>query len=125
MQVKFATGDPSTLSGIGDSFVNLIYSLALSNAEGKAQSKRAHNHVLAEALLRADLRGLAGSRLDQHGLADFVEGYIFHAWVGESVTIRECVDILEEGLRDPDVKDMKERGIIAFANLLLTIKERS
>lgn len=124
MRVKFDTEDPTTLSGIGDSFVNLIYSLALSNVSGKAQSKRAHNYVLAEALLRADLRGLAGPRLDRHGLADFVEGYIFHAWAGDHVTIRECVDILEEGLNDPEVADMKEKSIIAFANLLLTIKGR-
>jgi hypothetical protein len=114
--------DVLELSSIGDSFVNLIYSLALSNALGKPMGKKASNYILSEALIKAGLRGIAGSRVDKHGLADYAEGLIFQAWIKGSISLEGCVDILTKELKNRD--PLRKASINAFAQLLRHIKSR-
>lgn len=86
------------LSALGDSFVNLIYSLAISNALKKPTSKRVSNKILAEALISSGLRSKLGSRVTRHDLADYAEAVIFYAWVRNKITLEECVEILSKRL---------------------------
>lgn len=103
------------LSALGDGFVNLIYSLAVSNALKKPVSKRVSNHILAEALAASGLRSKLGSRVTKHELADYAEALIFYAWAGNKITIEECVDILSEKIVP---KNLEKSAVNAFAELL-------
>jgi hypothetical protein len=108
--------DVRELSGIGDGFVNLIYSLAVSNVLRKPVGKKASNLVLSEAINKAGIRSLIGKRVDKHDLADYAEGLIFQAWIQGKVSIEECVDILVKALeKDPK---SKKASIDAFSQLL-------
>ncbi len=119
----FEIGDVKELSGVGDSFVNLIYSIAVSNAVGKPVCKRASNYVLSEAVYRSGLREPAGPRVDRHKLADYAECRIFNAWVKGSTTIENCVEILTRELKNsPD--SLKEVSIQAFTELLKEIQKK-
>jgi hypothetical protein len=119
----FEIGDVKELSGVGDSFVNLIYSIAVSNAVGKPVCKRASNYVLSEAVYRSGLREPAGPRVDRHKLADYAECQIFNAWVKGSTTIENCVEILTRELKNsPD--SLKEVSIQAFTELLKEIQKK-
>lgn len=121
--LRFDVRDMRELSGVGDNFVNLIYSLALSNALKKPMGKKVSNYILAEALIRSGLREKAGGRLDKHGMADFVECAIFHAWLKEKISIEECVEILTQNLKDvKEQRKIRDASIKAFTELLKYIK---
>ncbi|MFQ5815363.1 MAG: ribonuclease III family protein [Candidatus Hydrothermarchaeaceae archaeon] len=118
--------DLAELSSIGDSFVNLIYSLAVSKTIGKPIGKRASNHVLSQSLLKSGLREKAGRRLDKGALADYVEAMIFQAWIKGEIELEECVSILSSHLTGEaeDPYKLRKSSIIAFAALLSEIARR-
>lgn len=121
----FKVRNISDLSGIGDSFVNFIYSLAVSNALKKPVGMKASNYVLAEALVRAGLRDSLGSRVSRHEMADYTEGLIFNAWLKKKITVEECTDVLSSRLNGLENRmKLREASINAFADLLLAIAGR-
>jgi hypothetical protein len=120
--LDFEIEDVKELSGLGDSFVNLIYSIAVSNASGKPVCKRASNYILSEAVYKSGLRGPAGPRVDRHKLADFAECQIFDAWLGGSVTLESCVEILTRKLKKSQ-EPLKEASVQAFTELLKEIQK--
>ncbi len=120
--LDFEIGDVRELSGVGDSFVNLIYSIAVSNASGKPLSKRASNYILSEAVYKSGLRDSAGNRVTRHDLGDFAECQIFNAWLQEFISLEECVKILTGELKNSN-GDLKEASIEAFTKLLLEIQK--
>ncbi|MEE9594793.1 MAG: ribonuclease III family protein [Candidatus Hydrothermarchaeales archaeon] len=125
--LKFAkNADLSELASIGDSFVNLIYSLAVSKTIGKPVGKRASNHVLSQSLLKSGLREKAGRRLDKGAMADYVEAMIVQAWINGEIEMHECVSILSSHLVDPETGPYKlrESSIVAFTELLSEIVTR-
>lgn len=113
------------LSSIGDSFVNLVYSLAVWKALGKPRGKRASNYVLSQSLQRSGLREKAGKRLGKGELADYAEALIFRAWLRREIELEECVSILSARLVGADDPHrLRESSIIAFAELLTEIDRR-
>lgn len=106
------------LSSTGDSFVNFIYSLALSNTFQRPMGRKASNDVLSEALLRAGLRERLGSRVTRHEMADYLEGLLFFAWTKDQISLLECVTVLTEGLRKKREAGIREASISAFEGLL-------
>jgi hypothetical protein len=120
--LDFEIGDIRELSGVGDSFVNLIYSIAVSNASEKPLSKRASNYILSEAVYKSGLRETAGNRVTRHDLGDFAECLIFDAWLRENVSLEECVKILTSELKNAN-GDLKEASVKAFTRLLLEIQK--
>ncbi len=120
--LDFEIGDLRELSGVGDSFVNLIYSIAVSNASGKPLCRRASNYVLSEAIYESGLRETVGPRADRHKLADFAECQIFNAWLKENVTIEDCVKILTRELKNSK-EPLREASVKAFTMLLKEIQE--
>ncbi len=114
--LDFEVKSASELSSLGDSFVNLIYSLALSNALKKPVGKKVSNYVLAEALNRSGLRMHAGKRLRRHDMADYVECAVFYAWIRKTIMLEECVELLTKNLHNKD--EVREASIDAFAELL-------
>ena len=107
------------LANVGDNFVNLIYSLALSDVMKKPVGKKVSNYILSEALIKSGLREHGGRRLDKHGMADFVESIVFFAWAKEMISLEESVEILKENLKPSLYRiKLRESSVIAFAELL-------
>ena len=107
------------LANVGDNFVNLIYSLALSDVMAKPVGKKVSNYILSEALIKSGLREHGGRRLDKHGMGDFAESIICFAWLKGMVTLNDSVKILEEHLA-PSTDNIKLRNssVNAFTELL-------
>ena len=97
------------LASLGDSFVNFVYSLALSKRKGEPIGAKVNSRVLSEALKKAGLRKLLPSRTDRHTQADAVESLIVYAWIKNLITMEEGVDVLER----------HEDPVEAFCTLLL------
>ncbi|NIU39029.1 hypothetical protein GWN65_03385 [Candidatus Bathyarchaeota archaeon] len=102
------------LAALGDAYVNLVYSVALSKRKGEPTGAKVDNRLLAEALKKAGLRSLLPSRIDRHKQADAAEALIVYAWVRGSMTMEEGVSILEQG----------EDAVEAFCSFLLTAKKK-
>ena len=117
----FEVEDVTEFSGLGDSFVNLIYSLAVSSVSKKPVSKRVSNYILSEALIRSGLRHKAGPRLDRHGMADYAECIIFDAWINNKITLKECVDILSRELQKVG-GSFRDASIKAFTKLMRRVE---
>lgn len=115
------------LAKLGDTLVNLIYSLARSMAQGEPDGAKASNKVLSESLRMAGLRNLAPSRIDRHRLGDITEAMIAFAWLQGRIEIEEAAEILSDSLREADFQSRREvlkASGEGFKNLLITISER-
>jgi hypothetical protein len=126
-------GTDKGLAKIGDSIVNLTYSVAKSmyltrnNKNNKIirTGKKVSKTILAEALKNANMKSFSKNRADAHDLADTVEAIIAYIWISEKMAIKEIIDFLLDSLTG----DLYERHIeiesarIAFTKLLNHIKE--
>ena len=102
------------LASLGDSFVNLIFSLYLSRRRGEPTGGRVNSWILAQAVRKAGLRELLPSRLNRHEQADAAEALIVYAWLRGSISMDEAVSILES----------EERPEEAFTKILKVIRGR-
>lgn len=88
------------LASLGDSYVNFVYSLAISNRKGSPLGTKVKGSVLAEALRKAGLRECLPSRMSRHDLADGAEALIVYAWLSRCVSLDESVAMIGRN-RDP------------------------
>jgi len=102
------------LAGLGDAYVNFVYSLAVSQRTRRPTGAKVNNRVLAEAVKRSGLRRLLPHRVDRHARGNAAESLIVFAWLSDLVSFEECVERLA------DADDATE----AFAGLLRVILER-
>jgi len=102
------------LASLGDAYINLAYSLAVSSKKGEPIGAKVKGTMLAEALKKAGLREHMPSRMTSHRLADAAEALIVYAWLHNHITLKESVAILEK-TKDP---------ANGFSELLLTIKRK-
>ena len=102
------------LASLGDAYVNFLYSLALSKKKGEPTGTKVKGRLLADAFKKAELRKFLPSRIDRHKQADAAEALIVYAWIRDSMTMEEALEILEQN------EDMIE----AFSFLLLTAKSK-
>ena len=102
------------LAKLGDAYVNFLYSLVLSKKKGEPAGTKVQGRLLADAFKKADLRKFLPSRIDRHKQADAAEALIVYAWVQNSMTMEEALEILEQN----------EDAVEAFSCLLLTAKSR-
>jgi uncharacterized protein YfaQ (DUF2300 family) len=103
-----------SLASLGDSYVNFVYSLALSNRKGEPVGTKVKGSLLAEALRKAGLRERLPSRMSRHALADAAEALIVYAWLSNHLSMAESVAII--GKHDDPVEGLSQ--------LLVAIKER-
>ncbi len=102
------------LASLGDTYINFIYSLALSNRRGKPSGAKVKGSALAEALRKAGLREHLPSRVTRHMLADAAEALIVYAWLNNYITLDESVAVLE-----------KTNNLVdSLSQLLTTIRNR-
>lgn len=102
------------LASLGDAFVNLIYSLALSKVAGKPVGRKLDSRVLSLALRKAGLRTLLPHRMDRHKLADAAEALIAYGWLSGAISLEEALNII---ICEGDLSDN-------ICNLLKLILER-
>jgi len=100
------------LAKLGDAYVNFLYSLALSKKKGEPTGIKVKGRLLADAFKKAGLRKFLPSRIDRHKQADAAEALIVYAWIRDSMTMEEGLEILEQN----------EDSVEAFSVLLLTAK---
>ena len=86
------------LAKLGDSLVNLLHSLAESMAAKRFAGAKVSGKILASALRSANLRQLAPSRLDAHGLGDSAEALIAYGWIRGAFSIPEAAKLLAREL---------------------------
>ncbi len=113
------------LASLGDALVNLIYSLGLSIARGRAEGAKVSNLVLAKALTSAGLRHLAPSRADRQQLADVAEATVACAWLRGVITLERAAETIADELvkRDfSDRKDIQDGAEKGFTRLLSNVR---
>lgn len=115
------------LASLGDALVNLIYSLGLSIAKGRAEGAKVSNFVLSKALTSAGLRRFAPSRADRQQLADVAEATVAYAWLHGVVALESAARMIADELvkRDfSDRKDIQDGAEKGFTRLLSKVKRR-
>jgi hypothetical protein len=111
------------LAQLGDSLTNLLFSLAYSLYSTGFEGEKVAGKTLAAALRFAELRQLAPSRLDAHGLGDCVEAMIAYGWIRGFFSIPEAAQAirdhfiqvgLETGLRKAERVERIGQGLGLF-----------
>lgn len=102
------------LASLGDAYVNLVYSLALSSRNSKPFGAKVKGKLLAEAIRKAELRGHLPSRMTRHKLADAAEALMIYAWLNRCISLEESVTVLQRN----------EDQVEGFRQLLAMVKTR-
>jgi hypothetical protein len=111
------------LARLGDSLTNLLFSIAFSLYSKGFEGEKVAGKTLAAALRFAQLRQLAPSRLDAHGLGDCVEAMIAYGWIRGYFSIPEAAQAirehflqvgLESDLRKQERMERLSRGLALF-----------
>ncbi len=126
-------GTDKGLAKIGDSIVNLTYSVAKSivlTRNSKINNTirtgmKVSKTILANALKKVDMKKFSKSRADAHVLADTVEALIAYVWFIEKMTIEDIINILVDSLKENLTVRSEEikNATAAFTNLLIHIKK--
>ena len=102
------------LAALGDSYVNFVYSLAMSQKHRRPTGAKVNNQVLAEAVTKARLRKFLPHRVDRHARGNAAEALLVFAWLSDLLEMDECTRVLSG---EDDVAE-------AFAHLLRTVLDR-
>ncbi|NJE84688.1 hypothetical protein E3E23_02365 [Thermococcus sp. CX2] len=114
------------LSKFGDSLVNFVFSLALSEYLGRPTGERVPNASLSMALELSGLRHVVPPRTDKHGKGDIAEAIFAYAWLEGKITVEEAVEILKENFTEDVTHFSRRKEAIgkAFAEVFKVIRER-
>jgi hypothetical protein len=94
------------LASLGDAYVNLVYSLALSQISGEPQGVKVSDRILSDAFKAAGLRNYLGARQSRKDFANASEALLVETFRKGLLTISESVKIitqrgdLTEGIAD-------------------------
>ena len=86
------------LAKLGDSLVNLCYSLAKSLVLDSATGEKVRDRVLARAIRTTSVYQYIGHRTDIGVAGDAYEAIMAYLWLTGKATIEEMVTILRESL---------------------------
>ncbi len=89
------------LAQLGDSFVNLAYSLALTRSLKQPVGTKVSDKVLADAARKAGIRRLLPKRMSRGDVSNAVESLVAYAWLYHHFTIDEVSAILEREIGSP------------------------
>lgn len=126
-------GTDKGLAKLGDSIVNLAYSMAKSiyltrnnqNNRIIRTGNKVSKKILAEALKNAELKPFAKNRGDAHDMADTVEGIIAYVWLSNKMSLDEIIEVLWKSLSGDFSNRTQEIEIArnAFTVLLNVMKK--
>lgn len=109
------------LAKLGDSLVNLCFSLAKSIVIGCPTGEKVKDSVLARAIRTSPIYAYVGHRTDPGGAADAYEAVMAWLWLNRKTTIESVVDSLAKSLMTDSTKSAKrddEFAVHAFKYLL-------
>ena len=86
------------LASLGDAYVNLIYSLALTEIQGQPHGVKVSDRVLAEAFKSAGLRDYLGTRLSRKDFANASEALLIETYRKGLLTLDESVKVIAHGI---------------------------
>ncbi|ASJ12106.1 ribonuclease III family protein [Thermococcus thioreducens] len=114
------------LAKFGDSLVNFVFSLALSEYLDRPTGERVPNASLSIALELAGLRHVVPPRTDKHGKGDIAEAIFAYAWLEGKITAEEAARILRENFTEDVTHFSRRKEAIgkAFAEVFKVIGER-
>jgi len=126
-------GTDKGLAKIGDSIVNLTYSVAKSivltrnskNDKSIRTGVKVSKTILANAIREADMKEFSKSRADAHDIADTAEALIAYIWLIKKMRIEDIINFLVDSLsgnltvRHEEIQNATK----AFRNLLIEIKK--
>lgn len=128
-----AIGTDKGLAKIGDSIVNLTYSMAKSivltqnnlNNKITRTGLKVSKTILANSLKNANMKNFAKSRADAHNLADTVESLVAYVWLSKQMSLNEIIDFLSNNLSGNLIIRSEEiiNATEAFTKLLINIKK--
>ena len=84
------------LAGLGDSYVNFVYSLAMSQKCGHPTGAKVNNQILARAVEASGLRALLPHRVDRHMRGNAAEALLVFAWLQDTLEMNACIKVLSE-----------------------------
>lgn len=126
-------GTDKGLAKLGDSIVNLAYSMAKSiyltrnnqNNRIIRTGNKVSKTILAEALKNAELKPFAKNRGDAHDMADTVEGIVAYVWLSNKMSLDEIIEVLWKSLSGDFSNRTQEIEIArnAFTVLLNVMKK--
>jgi len=119
-------GTHKGLAKIGDTVVNLAYSIVKSRVLKKLDSRNVNRTILSNALRANDMKQYARNRADSHDMADTVEAFVGYVFIHELWTIDQIAEILWNSMQKSTLADEKIEIAAAsegFTELLLKIKE--
>jgi len=96
------------LASLGDSYVNFVYSLAMSQKLKRPVGAKVDNQILAEAVKKSGLRRFLPHRVDRHARGNAAEALLVYAWLENLLELENCIKVLS---REDDNAE-------AFASLL-------
>ncbi len=102
------------LAALGDSYVNFVYSLAMSQKHGRPVGAKVDNQTLAEAVTKSGLRKFLPHRVDRHARGNAAEALLVFAWMKGMLELNDCVRVLS---REEDVVE-------AFASLIKAVLKK-
>lgn len=84
------------LAKLGDAYVNFIYSLVLTEIEGKPTGIKVSDRILADAAKKSGLKDLLAKRTRRDDIANAVEALIVYVWREELMKTDEAINILKK-----------------------------
>jgi len=84
------------LAGLGDAYVNFVYSLAMSQKRGHPMGAKVNNQVLADAVEKSGLRMFLPHRVDKHVRGNAAEALLIFAWLQDIHEFQDCIKILNK-----------------------------
>jgi len=89
------------LARFGDSYVNFIFSLALTRARQEPQGARVSDRVLADAAVKTGLRKFLPRRTKRNDVANSVESLLVYGWLNGIISLEESARVLEANIQAP------------------------
>lgn len=84
------------LASLGDSYVNFVYSLAMSQKLKRPVGAKVNNQILAEAVTKSGLRRFLPHRVDRHARGNAAEALLVYAWLGNMLELENCTEVLSK-----------------------------
>jgi len=89
------------LARLGDSFLNFVYSLAMTRWIGEPQGLKVSDRILADVAKKTGVRSMLPRRTARGEIANSIEALIVQAWLTGVITIDETVRLMEKQMEDP------------------------
>ncbi|MEM2122889.1 MAG: ribonuclease III family protein [Candidatus Bathyarchaeia archaeon] len=91
------------LAKLGDSYINFLYSMALTMIHGIPRGVKVSDRILAEAARESGIRNLLPKRTPRGRVADAMESLIVYSLITGHMEFKEMIQILIEAGNPPNI----------------------